>query len=82
MGERNMPLKYCRKGHIKHRKRKENVRISQPEKRQGQLRDSLSLPFADVDENLCDATHVTTGQIASQVRFGDAVTALAAVFAS
>ena len=35
MGERNMPLKYCRKGHMKHRKRKENVRISQPEKRQG-----------------------------------------------
>ena len=82
MGERNMPLKYCRKGHIKHRKRKENVRISQPEKRQGQLLSSLSLPFADVDINLWCATHVLTEPFASQVCFGDANIALSTAFAS
>ena len=77
-----MPLKWCRKRQIKYRKRKGNVRISQPKERQGELPNSSSLPFADSDKNLWCATHATTGQIASQVRFGDAVTALAAVFAS
>jgi len=64
-----MPLKKCRKRHIKYRKRKGNVRINQPKIRQGELRDSLSLPFSDSDKNLWCATHAPAGRFASQVYF-------------
>ena len=63
-GERNMPLKKCRKRHIKYRKRKGNVRISQPKTRQGELHDSLSLPFADLGLDLWCATHAPTERFA------------------
>ena len=59
-----MPLKKCRKRHIKYRKRKGNVRISQPKERQGELHDSLSLPFADLGLDLWCATHAPTGRFA------------------
>ena len=64
-----MPLKKCRKRHIKYRKRKGNVRISQPKIRQGELYDSLPLPFADLGLDLWCATHAPTGRFASQVYF-------------
>lgn len=40
------------------------------------------MPFADLDENLWCATYAPAGRFASEVCVGDAVTVLAAVFAS
>ena len=70
-GERNMPLKKCRKRQIKYRKRKGNVRISQPKERQGEQHDSLSLPFSDSDKNLWCETHMPAERFASQVYFSE-----------
>ena len=81
VSERNMPLNYGRKRYINHRKRKGNVRISQPKERQGELLCGLSLPFADSDKNLWCAAHAPAGRFASQVCFGDANIALSTAFA-